>query len=299
MKISVVIPSRNRIENLRQVVEALSLQTLSKDEFEVIVSDDNSNDLTSTIVEEFRELLRLKYIFSNIPKPHSWCASVIRNLGALCAHPSTTHLLFVDSDVILPLNALTDYLEDITNDPNRVIIGPYDFTTKNGDKVQYAEGIEGDMRSRKFKETTINETFNTIHDGLSCFGGNLVIPKNIFWDVQGFDEDVFIGLEDGSMGIKLWKKKVNFSYESRTWGKHQWHESPIDRFPVDMAQHINKLNQKHFHMNTNEVDEKMDLISATRETYATWGFDNWNPPKEWQANQINFLLKINTEGEKI
>lgn len=288
MKLSVVIPSRNRVENLRHVLSALANQTLEKTEYEVILSDDNSNDGTQSLINELRDQLRLKYIFNNIPKPHTWNASVPRNLGALVADPSTMAYVFVDSDVILPPHALACYVEDLELDHNRVIIGPYDF---------YAEGNESiktpDVRNLTFEEKPIETTHNSISDGLACFGGNLVIPKDIFWSVNGFSVDTHIGLEDGDMGLKLWKKQVQFSYDKRTRGKHQWHPSPTDRFPSNMREHIDKLNIKHFGMPTSEVDQKMDIISASRQAYEEWGITGWNPPESWLQSQVNFGLKVN------
>jgi glycosyltransferase involved in cell wall biosynthesis len=281
MKLSIVIPSRNRVENLRGTLAALAAQSLNKDEFEVILVDDNSTDGTSTLIPEYRDQFKFKYIFSNVPKPHSWNASVIRNLGALAADPSTMAYVFVDSDVKLPPDALKCYLEDLEMNKNRVIIGPYDFYKQGNEQIGVA-----DVRNLKFTETTIDQTFDTIHDGLACFGGNLVIPKDIFWSVGGFSPDIHIGLEDGDMGIKLWKKHTQFSYDSRTRGVHQWHQTPEDRFPGNMKAYIDNLNQKHFHMNTSEVDTSMDIISASRDTYASWGITGWNPPEEWLKEQI-------------
>ncbi len=290
MKISVVIPSRNRCDNLMNVVEALNQQTLSKEEYEVIVVDDNSKDGTKEVIENYRDILRLKYIFTNIPKPHTWNASVIRNLGAVAADPSTQAYYFVDSDVILPPDALANVVNDLETNPNRVIIGPYDFYAQDNQTIKVP-----DVRNLKFEETTIDQTFDTIHDGLACFGGNLIIPKDIFWSVKGFSSDTHIGLEDGDMGIKLWKKHTNFSYDKRLRGRHQWHETPPDRFPPDMAQYVNALNQKHFHMDTPDVDKSMDLITATRETYESWGITGWEVPPEWKENKIEFGLKVNKE----
>lgn len=283
MRLSVIIPSRNRYENVRFVLEALERQTLSKDEFEVILSDDNSSDTTQELINRYRETLRLKYIFNNVPKPHSWNASVVRNLGALVADPETTHYLFVDSDVVLPSTALTDYLQDIDQGPNRVIIGPYDFYREGNETIGVA-----DVRNAKFEAAEVSETFNTVHDGLACFGGNLVIPKDIFWSVNGFSVDTHIGLEDGDMGLKLWKKKTNFSYDRRTRGKHLWHETPADRFPSDMKSHIDKLNLKHFH----SIDPDYGIIEASRDTYASWGIEGWEEPESWKQNKLDFMMKV-------
>lgn len=289
MKLSVVIPSRNRVANLVPVLTALNEQTVDRSEYEIIVSDDNSTDETQSVINSFKGSGVFKYVFNNF-KPHSWNASVPRNLAALIADPDTKAFYFVDSDVIVPNTAIKNILDDLEQNPNRVIIGPYDFYRQGNESIAVP-----DVRNLTFQEKPTQTTHNSISDGLACFGGNLVIPKDIFWSVKGFSVDTHIGLEDGDMGLKLWKKGTQFSYDERLRGKHLWHETPPDRFPPDMAQHINKLNQKHFGMNTNEVDKNMDLISASREAYASWGITGWEPPKEWLANKLDFSMKVNKE----
>lgn len=271
MQISVIIPSRNRYSNLVQVLDALTKQTLARSEYEIIVSDDNSTDETQSIINQFKGTGVFKYVFNNY-KPYSWNASVPRNLAALIADPETQAFVFVDSDVVLPETALEHYLEDLTADPNRVIIGPYDFYAQGNDVIRAP-----DVRWPKFHEVERNDTFDTVHDGLACFGGNLVIPKDIFWSVKGFSVDTHIGLEDGDMGLKLWKKQTKFSYDRRTAGKHLWHETPDDRFPPNMKDHIDKLNLKHYGM----IDPDYGLIEASRDTYASWGITGWVCPPEW------------------
>lgn len=279
--ISVIIPARNRYTNLVNTIKALVDQTVSRDQYEIIISDDNSTDETQSIINQFKGQGRFKYVFNNF-KPHSWNASVPRNLGALVADQDTRAYLFVDSDVVLPSVTLECYLQDLDKDSNRVIIGPYNFMEQNGVSVMIK-----DVRMAKFDSVTPDETFETVHDGLACFGGNLCIPKDIFWSVNGFSVDTHIGLEDGDMGLKLWKKKTRFSYDKRPFGRHQWHETPPDRFPPDMKDHIDKLNLKHF----GTKDPDYGIIEASRETYAEWGITGWNPPPEWRKS--GFMMKIN------
>lgn len=289
MKLSVIIPSRNRVDNLHKTLEALQNQTLDRSEYEIILSDDASTDNTKHLIETYRDKGVFKYVWNN-HKPHTWNASVPRNLAALISDPATTHFYFVDSDVILPNTALKNVWDDINADPNRIIIGPYDFYKEDNENIKIP-----DVRNLTFDEKPFEMTYNSISDGLACFGGNLVIPKDIFWSVKGFSVDTHIGLEDGDMGLKLWKKGIRFSYDKRLRGKHQYHDTPSDRFPSNMAFHINKLNQKHFGMNTPEVDKNMDLISASRDAYAEWGITGWEPPAEWLANKLEFGLQINKE----
>lgn len=285
MRLSVIIPTRSRYFNVKGVLEALFDQSLDKSQYEIILSDDNSTDDTQSSINTFRDRGRFKYVFNNW-KPYSWNASIPRNYGALISDPETQAFVFVDSDVILPHDALEHIVEDLDKDPNRVIIGPYHWYAEGNDRIR-----EMDIRWEKFQRVSVDDTFDTVHDGLACFGGNITIPKDIFWSVRGFSVDTHIGLEDGDMGLKLWKKGTKFSYDIRLLGKHQWHPVPPDRFPPDMRDHIDRLNEKHFH--SREPD--YGLIEASRETYAEWGITGWDPPKEWNQNRKEFMLKVNKE----
>lgn len=282
MKLSIIIASRSRYTNLVNVLEALERQSLSRAEYEIILSDDNSTDETQSLINAHKDKGVFKYVFNN-HKPHSWNASIPRNLGALIADPTTSAYVFVDSDVILPSNTLQTYVNDLEINKHRVIIGPYDFYREGNETI-----MQPDVRNKKFEEVSIDDTFTTVHDGLACFGGNIVIPKDIFWSVNGFSVDTHIGLEDGDMGLKLWKKGTRFSYEKKTRGKHMWHPIPPDRFPKNMKDHIDKLNIKHF----GTVNPDYGIIEASRETFETWGITGWTPPPEWLANQVSFNMEV-------
>lgn len=281
--ISVIVPTRSRYKNLVNTLEALNNQTMPRSEYEIIVSDDNSTDETQSIINKFKDGGIFKYVFNN-HKPHSWNASVPRNLGALVADPDTCGYIFIDSDVMVPNNTIQAYYDGFRLNPDRVIIGPYHWTNKDGNLAQE------DVRWPKFQSVGVEETFSQATDGLACFGGNIFMPRDIFWRVKGFSVDTHIGLEDGDMGLKLWKSGVKFSYDRNVLGKHQWHETPSDRFPSNMREHINKLNMKHF----GTTDPDYGIIETSREAYASWGITGWNPPAEWLENKLEFGLKVNT-----
>jgi glycosyltransferase involved in cell wall biosynthesis len=290
MTISVIIPTRNRAKNLRQTLLALQTQSLPKNEYEVIVSDDNSTDDTYWVVEGFKQVFNLRYVFNN-HKSGTWNASTPRNLAAFISDPTSKLLVFVDSDVCLPFHALSYYREDFEKNPNRVIIGAYHWMNPMSPEIIAAnirnqEGLgnfilnnmkEADVRIQKIDKTKPDETFNDLSDGLACFGGNIGIPRKIFFNVGGYDDETHIGLEDGEMGIRLWKAGYRFSYDKRLTSFHQYHETPPDRFPSGMKEHIDRLNKKHF--NTDKPD--FNLINATRQAFSSWGIKNWEVPKQW------------------
>ena len=294
--ISVIIPCHNRKKNVELALTALKIQSLPKDKFEVIIVDDGSDDKTNELVDIFKNELTLKYAWIN--KKIAWNASRPRNFGAKLAEQETEAYLFLDSDIILNCEALQYYWEDFQKNKDRVVIGPYnwlppqkvspkdieerfdDIVLGNLDRFQPPGRIGHvgqDVRMVSFDKGTPDDLYNEIYDGLACFGGNLLVPRNIFWKAGGYDEETHCGLEDGEFGIRLWKHDVNFSFDKRCLGYHVWHETPPSRFPAGLRLQIEKLNMKHF----GEVNPDHGIIQKTKEMFKKMGI-NWEVPPEWE-----------------
>ena len=60
-KISVIIPTRNRANNLKSCLCSLSKQTTKP--YEIVVCDNASKDNTQSIVEKFNKKLNIKYVY--------------------------------------------------------------------------------------------------------------------------------------------------------------------------------------------------------------------------------------------
>jgi glycosyltransferase involved in cell wall biosynthesis len=94
-KISVILPTYNKFQEIILTLHSLECQIFKKDEFEVIVVDDGSNDKTPTIVKDYFFSFPLKYIRANqnIGRPK------VRNLGIKNA--SGTIITFLDSEILV------------------------------------------------------------------------------------------------------------------------------------------------------------------------------------------------------
>jgi len=91
--ISVIIPSRNRSKLLAAALESFTRQTLSKDDFEVLVIDNGSTDDTAATVQQFsKKLPNLRYFYEPEPGLHSG-----RHLGMLEARGDI--LVYGDDDI--------------------------------------------------------------------------------------------------------------------------------------------------------------------------------------------------------
>ena len=90
---SVIIPVYNRPDEVRELLESLSKQTLK--DFEVLLIEDGSVNLCDTVAQEFDKDLNICYFY----KENSG-RSLTRNYGMERA--SGEYLIFFDSDCIIP-----------------------------------------------------------------------------------------------------------------------------------------------------------------------------------------------------
>lgn len=101
--ISVIIPTRNRMDLLALAIHSLLSQTLGKEQFEVLIIDNGSTDNTSEVVSRFaNKFPNFQYIHASEPGLH-----VGRHRGMLSAKGDV--LVFADDDI----EALPTWLESI------------------------------------------------------------------------------------------------------------------------------------------------------------------------------------------
>lgn len=87
-KVSVVIPTYNRLQMVKEAVESVLAQDF--EDFELIVVDDGSTDGTAEAIREYGGRVRL------IEHPHNRGVSAARNTGIL--HSRGKYIAFLDSD---------------------------------------------------------------------------------------------------------------------------------------------------------------------------------------------------------
>jgi glycosyltransferase involved in cell wall biosynthesis len=104
MVLSVVIPTFNRAEILRDCLEALLRQDLPADDFEIIVIDDGSRDETRQVLGQFSSK------HNNIRFFHqkNQGQGIARNLGIQNAHGNI--IVLIGDDIIVKENFLSEHL---------------------------------------------------------------------------------------------------------------------------------------------------------------------------------------------
>jgi len=113
--VSVIIPTYNRKDMLRETLISLAQQTYPSDRFEVIVVDDGSTDGTEEIAAEAFPFT-LRYFWQT-----NQGDAEARNLGARQSQADI--LVFLDDDILVELDYLTYLIREHDMCQNRIVVG--------------------------------------------------------------------------------------------------------------------------------------------------------------------------------
>lgn len=175
--------------------------------FEIIVVDNNSKDGS---IEALKKLASKKKNFRLITEKKNWGFGVSNNIGAKKAKGE--YLLFLNSDTIIKSDVLPYSLNWFTNHPQT---GVYSCRLENKDKTTQANGGYFPTLGRLFlwqffldDLPLVRRLFKSIHpytkhplySQLSHLdwvtGAFMLIPKKIFNQVKGFDNKIWLYVEE-------------------------------------------------------------------------------------------------------
>jgi glycosyltransferase involved in cell wall biosynthesis len=165
-KISVIIPTFNSVKELTKCLESLKTQTISNENYEVMVVDDGSNDGTKDAAAKYP----VRYIYQQNHGP-----AAARNNGANQAYGEI--ILFTDADCEPQPNWLEEMIKPL-DDPQVVgVKGAYKTRQKKLVarlvQIEYEHKYE---RMKKFKYIDFIDTYSAGY------------RKDIFLKYNGFDE---------------------------------------------------------------------------------------------------------------
>ncbi len=172
--VSIIIPSYNRVDMLRDSLNSIAQQTYPKDKFEVIVVDDGSTDGTKDIVEE-KFPFTLRYFRQN-----NQGVIIARNLAA--RNSSADILVFLDDDIILEPDYLTYLMREHAASQNGIVVGTVNI------RCDGATPLCPDL------DTLFSSTQNTVDLAFTdVSGNNMSIRRSGLFEVGMFQDLGFQG----------------------------------------------------------------------------------------------------------
>ena len=174
IKVSVVIPTYNRADFLRQTLAGLVSQQFPRDHFEVLVIDNNSSDQTREVVAEFAEARPApRYL-----KESQQGLDYARNRGVAEARGEI--VAFGDDDILVPPDWLAQLVVPLIADPDRRIgaIG--------GEVIPvFPDGLPDWVREWH-APLAFRADLGPLEKKHSPMGANLAFPKWVFADLGLF-----------------------------------------------------------------------------------------------------------------
>lgn len=192
MKLSVVVPTMNKVDLLQRTLAALREQDAgSGRRWEVVVVNDGSSDGTAAFLAEMdghgeNPQIRVVSLAQNVGRARA------RNLGARAARGE--YILFLDDDIVAPPGLVRAHLDLLEAFPGRGTIGYAVTAPEVADAPHFAyldsRGVaklpEGEAPSRFFVTQ------------------NAAVPREAFLSIGGFDEEFSsYGFEDMEVAFRL------------------------------------------------------------------------------------------------
>ena len=276
--VSVVIPTYNNKIYVSNVLRHLQFQDLDPKSFEVILVDDGSSDGTREAFFDFAKNFQDRFNFKYLYFPRSanrsmgdlnFRAGVARNLGV--RHSEGSLLLFLDSDILLPSNYLSDLIElhkkfDVVQGARLELI-----ETRSSGATLYSEiepNTDTYVVDQGYWINFINSPdWNQIVGGWKYTCTHSLSMRSDQFKEMGWFRKVFVGygFEDSDLGYRLWKSGSKFTVNPKKVF-HLYHANKRSEFANSLALKLELLKNtaKIFYMNTldDDVFERCKFLFA-------------------------------------
>ncbi|MGW5555959.1 glycosyltransferase [Micromonospora sp. NPDC003944] len=257
VQVSVIIPTYNRSQALRQTLKHLARQRLPAKKFEVIVTDDGSSDDTRTVVDEAAATLHIRYHFQS---DDGFRAGAARNAGARLS--TAPILVFLDTGTFVAPEFLERVLAEHAEGERTALVGyayGYDIDGEMPGLAAAMEGVLPEQVVAQFcDEPSFFDPRHAYFAAANFDLGSLAAPWVLFWSlncsvraedfwrVGGFDEEFRRwGIEDLELAYRLFKDGVGFRLTRSAWAVHAPQGRDRDANMVDGKANIARFLAQH------------------------------------------------------
>jgi len=206
LRVSVVIPAFNRCAVTRLCLEALEMQDLPPEEYEIIVVDNASIDDTPEVVRSFQE--RAKCSVTYIRHTINQGLSVSRNDGVMRARGDIVVML--DNDNIAAPNMLRAHLlcHEAAEPEHIAVVGNPQYSVSSIHGSNFGRYLQSRYLGSRTHDHRINPENLSPHHlaGLnhSCRRADLIAVGLYSTDIQGYGgEDELLGYRLRQAGIRI------------------------------------------------------------------------------------------------
>lgn len=240
MKFSLLIVNYNTESYIEALIHSLLEQTILKSDFEIIISNNVQNKNLEEMISKnsFYDIINIKVI------------QIDKNIGfgratnAAAELADGEHLLIINPDVLMTDN---NYLSLM-----------YQFIIKNQDYGVISSNILGDNGHDMCEHYNYEFSENFGYKNEICwFSGSLLfIRKNLFKEINGFDDDYFMYCEDVDICYRIKKRGLPLIKNEELSVYHKGGSSePVREHDFYRRWYKSRILFMHKHYNKNEFNE--------------------------------------------
>ncbi len=222
LKLSVVIPTYNRLDTLRHVLPSLLEQSISRDTYELLICDSNSTDGTAeylaAVHAEHPNVRHLPGLYTG--------RAMARNAGVRQAQGEV--VLFNDSDIIADPGLLQAHLRHHREQHNIAVVG-WEVQVNSIADYEY-------KREHPLQRGSLHPPTRKKLSWLYFLTGNASVRREDVLRVGIFDENFTgYGHEDLELGYRLQKAGITILYEPAAINYHCQdvpHEDQVEKMKL-------------------------------------------------------------------
>jgi glycosyltransferase involved in cell wall biosynthesis len=211
LKVSVVIPTLNRADMLATTIDRIEHQTVGRDNFEVLVIDNNSTDHTQSVLSQKTACFpNLRTFLQTKPG-----AAATRNVGIRKAAGDL--VLFIDDDIFSEPNLIEAHLGYHKRNSKVAIIGEISSPWENST----------DPFLRYLRDKGIFNPYSIACGRPMDFSyyhtGNVSTSAKLLREAGGFSEEFSVyGMEDIELGYRLERKGCRMAPGPAARARHEY-----------------------------------------------------------------------------
>jgi GT2 family glycosyltransferase len=260
---SVVLPTFNRAKAVVATLDGLRDQTLSPEDYEVIVVNDASADDTDAVVRDYIDrhtLTRWKYL----RQPENRGKAAALNAGIRAAEAPI--VAFIDDDIVPSWDWLASHLACHAGQERPIVsVGKVSFPPEWLEKSNLVRFYNGRYIGQN--KSTANASAGVSVPLVYLAGGNCSVSRKLILELGLFDERMRRG-EDSELALRLAERGVDIvyapdaavlHYAEAVWSYQKWF-SAFKRFYIDCAPYMIERHPDAYHKHCHWFVEPVKLF---------------------------------------
>jgi len=283
--ISILIPSHNEAETLKRCIDSIIKKT-TWDNYEIVVVENNSTDEeTFAYYKILEKQPKVRVVTWN----HPFNFAAVNNFAVSQAKGEVLLFLNNDTSIISP-----DWLEQMAMHALRPDVGAVgaklyypDDTLQHGGIILRIGGVAGHAHKTVYRTDMGSfARLQIVHDLSAVTAACMMTRRDVFEEVEGFDETFVLAFNDVDFCLKVREKGYSvlwtpfaelYHYESKTRGYEdtpdkvnrfngecrRWLLKWMEKYPVDPFYNKN-LTQRHENFAINVDEDWTDIAVAAK-----------------------------------